>query len=55
MSERRKTVLVVDPLGDTRERLAKYDPDLFELIDETFGKNPWRYVRYDKRNAVGGK
>jgi alpha-glucosidase len=38
---------------NTREKLAKYDPDLFALIDETFGKNPWRYVRYDKRNAVG--
>ena len=38
---------------NTREKLAKYDPDLFALIDETFGKNPWRYVRYDRRNAVG--
>lgn len=40
---------------DTREKLAKYDPDLFELIDETFGKNSWRYVRYDRRIAAGGK
>jgi alpha-glucosidase len=40
---------------NTREKLAKYDPDLFDLIDETFGKNPWRYVRYDRRNAPGGK
>jgi alpha-glucosidase len=40
---------------NTREKLAKYDPDLFALIDETFGKNPWRYVRYDKRNAAVGK
>jgi hypothetical protein len=38
---------------DTREKLAKYDPDLFELIDEAFGKNPWRYVRYDRRNTPG--
>jgi alpha-glucosidase len=38
---------------NTREKLAKYDPDLFELIDESFGKNPWRYVRYDKRGAPG--
>jgi alpha-glucosidase len=38
---------------NTREKLAKYDADLFGLIDETFGKNPWRYVRYDRRNAVG--
>ncbi len=35
---------------NTREKLAKYDPDLFELIDETFKQNPWRYTRYDKRN-----
>src|SRR5262245_66509 len=34
---------------DTREKLAKYDPDLFELIDEVFKKSPYRYVRYDKR------
>jgi len=40
---------------NTRERLAKYDPDLFGLIDETFGKNPWRYVRYDRRAAAPGK
>src|SRR5947207_1058739 len=40
---------------NTRERLAKYDPDLFDLIDETFGKNPWRYVRYDRRTATVGK
>lgn len=33
----------------TRERLAKYDPDLFALIDEAFRKTPWRYVRYDRR------
>lgn len=35
---------------NTREKLQKYDPALYELIDETFGQNPWRYVRYDKRN-----
>jgi alpha-glucosidase len=34
---------------NTREKLAKYDPALFELIDESFGQNPWRYVRYDRR------
>jgi hypothetical protein len=26
-----------------REGLQKYDPDLFDLIDREFGKNPWRY------------
>lgn len=34
---------------NTREKLAKYDPDVFALIDESFGKNEWRYVRYDRR------
>ena len=34
---------------NTREKLEKYDADLFTLIDETFGKNKFRYVRYDKR------
>lgn len=34
---------------NTREELAKYDPALFELIDESFKQNPWRYVRYDVR------
>jgi hypothetical protein len=38
---------------NTREELIKYDPALFELIDDTFGKNSWRYVRYDKRNGAG--
>ena len=36
---------------NTREELETYDPELFHLIDETFGKNPWRYVRYERRNA----
>lgn len=35
---------------DTREKLAKYDPDLFRLLDEAFRSIPWRYVRYDKRH-----
>jgi hypothetical protein len=34
---------------DTREELAKYDPDLYRLIDEVFRGSAWRYVRYDKR------
>jgi hypothetical protein len=36
---------------NTREKLAKYDPALLELIDETFRQNSWRYVRYDKRKV----
>jgi alpha-glucosidase len=34
---------------NTREKLAKYDPELFELIDEAFKQSTYRYVRYDKR------
>lgn len=34
---------------NTREKLAKHDPELFELIDDTFRKSPYRYERYDKR------
>ncbi len=34
---------------NTREKLAKYDPDLFALIDTTFRQSPFRYVRYDER------
>jgi alpha-glucosidase len=37
---------------NTREKLAKYDPALFELIDETFQQNEWRYARYDRRSAA---
>jgi alpha-glucosidase len=35
---------------NTREKLAKYDPDLFELIDDAFKQSLFRYTRYDKRN-----
>jgi alpha-glucosidase len=35
---------------DTREELAKYDPELFKLIDEVFKQTTWRYVRFDKRH-----
>jgi dipeptidyl aminopeptidase/acylaminoacyl peptidase len=37
---------------NTREKLKKYDPDLFELIDESFKQPAWRYVRYDKRKQT---
>jgi hypothetical protein len=36
---------------NTREKLAKYDPELFQLIDEVFRQSTFRYVRYDKRFA----
>ncbi|MCI0642345.1 MAG: hypothetical protein L0Y72_02085 [Gemmataceae bacterium] len=35
---------------NTREKLEKYDPELFQLIDEVFKQSKFRYVRYDKRN-----
>ncbi|MEM9703116.1 MAG: hypothetical protein AAF907_11805 [Planctomycetota bacterium] len=28
----------------TREQLRTYDPALFELIDDAFGRNPWRWT-----------
>jgi alpha-glucosidase len=34
---------------NTREKLARYDPGLFELIDAAFKQSPYRYERYDKR------
>lgn len=34
---------------DTREKLAKYDPALYRLIDSTFRSPAWRYVRFDRR------
>lgn len=43
------------PDAETREKLAAFDPPLFALIDETFRKTPWRYVRYDQRQASAGK
>ena len=38
---------------DTREKLAKYDPTLFALIDDLYRHSRWRYVRWDKRHAKG--
>ncbi len=35
---------------NTREKLERYDPELFRLIDETFCQPKYRYVRYDKRH-----
>jgi hypothetical protein len=37
---------------NTREKLEKRDPELFNLIDGVFKQNKWRYVRYDKRHAA---
>jgi xylan 1,4-beta-xylosidase len=37
---------------DTREELKEYDPDLYQLIDESFKSPEWRYVRYDLRQQA---
>lgn len=36
--------------ANTREKLEKYDPDLFALVDEVYKQSKFRYVRYDRRN-----
>ena len=36
--------------ANTREKLQKYDPDLFSLLDEVYKHSKYRYVRYDQRN-----
>lgn len=35
---------------DTREKLARYDPTLYAMIDKVFHSSSWRYVRYDVRH-----
>jgi hypothetical protein len=40
---------------NTREELAKYDPELFHLIDDVFKQSKFRYVRYDKRHPPAKK
>jgi alpha-glucosidase len=40
--------------ANTREKLQKYDPGLFALVDEVYKQSKFRYVRYDKRPAAGG-
>ncbi len=41
--------------ANTREKLEKYDPDLFKLVDEVYKQSKFRYVRYDKRNDQAPK
>jgi alpha-glucosidase len=41
--------------ANTREKLQKYDPDLFALVDEVYKQSKFRYVRYDQRPAQGKK
>lgn len=40
---------------DRREKLEKYDPELFKLIDEVFRQSKFRYVRYDQRQPLMAK
>jgi alpha-glucosidase len=40
---------------DTRDELREYDPELFQLVDASFGRPSWRYERYEKRFAAAGK
>jgi hypothetical protein len=40
--------------ANTREKLQKYDPDLFALADEVYRQSKFRYVRYDQRSAPAG-
>jgi alpha-glucosidase len=41
--------------ANTREKLEKYDPDLFKLVDEVYKQSKFRYVRYDKRKDPAPK
>jgi alpha-glucosidase len=41
--------------ANTREKLQKYDPDLFALVDEVYRQSKFRYVRYDRRNSPGDR
>ncbi|HLJ94375.1 MAG TPA: hypothetical protein VKU02_14410 [Gemmataceae bacterium] len=36
--------------SNTREKLQKYDPALFALVDEVYKQSKFRYVRYDERH-----
>src|SRR5262249_19006107 len=38
---------------NTHDKLAKYDPRVFALIDESLKSPMWRYVRYDVRHKGG--
>jgi hypothetical protein len=38
--------------ANTREKLEKYDPDLFALVDEVYRKSAFRYLRYDRRDST---
>jgi hypothetical protein len=39
--------------ANTREKLQKCDPDLFNLVDEIYKQSKFRCVRQDQRNPPG--
>jgi alpha-glucosidase len=41
--------------ANTREKLRKYDPELFALVDGVYKQSRFRYVRYDRRHRAGGE
>ncbi len=41
--------------ANTREKLQKYDSDLFALVDEVYKQSKFRYVRYDRRLPPAAK
>ncbi len=41
--------------ANTREKLKKYDPDLFDLVDSVYKQSTYRYVRYDRRGNTEPK
>ena len=42
-------------VANTREKLQKYDPGLFALVDEVYKQSKFRYVRYDRRKSKDAK
>jgi|SRR5579884_10336 len=38
--------------ANTREKLEKYDENLFKLVDEVYKQSKFRYVRYDRRKKA---
>jgi hypothetical protein len=41
--------------ANTREKLQKYDPDLFALVDVVYKQSKFRYVRYDQRSRLDAR
>jgi alpha-glucosidase len=41
--------------ANTREKLKKYDPQLFTLVDDVYKHSQFRYLRYDQRERPPAK